>query len=407
MSATAKAKLLNSQGAVQEVELNLGMYEAAAKQGVSLSQHLEQTFGGQVDGSKGTVMAQLCASAGIQTTYDPRNGLAPSTVKSIIEGHNDLAVADSNNDTLRGPSQGAHTPASRLLFPEVVMQLMPAYLSENNDDFISAYNQMIATTATVTSPRVEQPTIDTRAPEGSTAQAISQLSEPAKMVSITLADKSFRIPTNSIGLMISEEAMGAATIDLVALAVAAQARGQQIAMIENALKAMIMGDVDAGMSALSAVDFSTFDAASTAATPTHKAYIKWLRSEYRKRSLNWMITDIETAMKLEARAGRPTGQQWPNGTQQLNGDRGTFEAHFSVENLSVSPPRLLLVDSDVLGLDTIGALDSRFAIRRVINVSASYQAIQDFVLKRGTGFRFDFGETSHRLFDEAWSLATL
>lgn len=405
MSVSAIAKVIGRNGTREEVTLNLAMYEAAAKNGVSLSQHLEQVFGGQVDTTKGSVMRQLCASAGIVTEYNPRSGVSPTTMKQVMDGSLDMGLAD--NDMTRGSGQGNNTPASRLLFPEVIMQLMPAFLQENNSDFISGYQAMVATTVPVTSPRIEQPSINTKAPEDSRSQAISQLSEPAKMVTITLQDKSFRVPTHSIGLQISDEALGSTTIDLVGLTLAAQSRGEQIAMIEDNLKSMIMGDVDHNMSALSAVDFSTFDSASSASAPTHKAYIKWLRAEYRKRSLNWMVTDLDTAMKLEAREGRPTGQKWPNGSRQLNGDNGTMEAQFSIENLSINPPRLLLVDTDVLGADTLVGLDSRFAIRRVINVSASYSAIQEFVLKKGMGFRFDFGEMSHRLMDEAWSLATL
>lgn len=406
MSAfNAKAKVLAHSGSVEEVTLDLDMYEAAGVRGQSLSQYLADTLASKVDTSRGSVMEQLVASSGIRTSHDATTGRSASTLKEIMDGTGDMSMAD--NDITRGSGQGNNTPASRILFPEVILQLVPAYLQDNNNDFMSAYQQMVASTVTVNTPRVEQPKIDTRAPEGSRSQAIGQLAEPAKMVTITLQDSSLRVPTHAIGLEISDEAMRSSTIDLVALSLAAQSRGEQIGMVEDALKSMVMGDVDMGMAALSAVDFSTFDAASTASSVTHLAYIQWLRKNYRRLSIDWIITDLITASKIEARTGRPLGSMFPNGTQQFNGDKGTMEAQFTIENLSVRPPKVLLVDPDVLGLDTLVGVDSRFAIRRVINVSATYSAIQDFVMKKGKGFRFDFGEISHRLVDDAWSLATL
>lgn len=406
MSAfNAKAKVLGRSGAAEEVNLDLEMYEKAGARGQSLSQYLSDTLASSVNTENHSVMDQLIASSGIRTAYDPTTGRSASTLKEIMDGTGDMAVAD--NDITRGSGQGNNTPASRILFPEVILQLVPAYLQDNNNDFMSAYQKMVASTVTVNTPRVEQPKIDTRAPEANRSQAVSQLTEPAKMVTITLQDSSMRVPTHAIGLEISDEALKSATIDLVALSLAAQTRGEQIGMVEDALKSMVMGDIDVGMSALSAVDFSTFDAASTALAPTHMAYIQWLRKNYRRLSIDWIITDIVTAAKLEARNGRPLGSAYPNGTQQFNGDRGTMEAQFTIENLSVAPPKVLLVDPDVFGLDTLVGIDSRYAIRRVVNVSATYSAIQDFVMKKGKGFRFDFGEISHRLVDDAWSLATL
>ncbi len=399
------AQVLGKTGAIEVIDVDLAMYEVAASQKTSLSQHLERTYGHRTDLSKGSVMEQAMASSGIRTKFDPRTGLGASTLKEVIDGSAAMQMAD--NDITRSSGQGNNTPASRILFPEVVLQLVPAVLQEDNSDFMGAYSRMVATTVTVNTPRVEQPKIDTRAPEGNRSQAISQLTEPAKMVSITLQDSSYRIPTHAIGLEISDEALSAATIDLVAISLAAQARGEQIGMVEDSLRSMIQGDVDVGMSALVGEDLSNYDAASTASAPTHMAYIQWLRSKYRVRSIDWIITDIVTAAKLENRVGRPTGQMWPNGTQQFNNDRGTMEAQFSIENLSVRPPKVLLVDKDVLGVDTFVGIDSRFAIRRLVNVSATYAAIQDFVLKKGKGYRFDFGEASHRLVDDGWALCTL
>jgi hypothetical protein len=71
------------------------------------------------------------------------------------------------------------------------------------------------------------------------------------MISITLSEATKRVPTKSIGLTVSDEALQAATLDLVGLAMTFQSREERIRMIENGLAGMMDGDTDAGETALS------------------------------------------------------------------------------------------------------------------------------------------------------------
>jgi hypothetical protein len=65
------------------------------------------------------------------------------------------------------------------------------------------------------------------------------------------------------------------------------------------------------------------------------------------------------------------------------------------------------VADGVIAANTIVGLDSRYAIRRVINAQAAYSAIEQYLLRRATAFRVDYGEYSHRLYDDAFSVMTL
>lgn len=76
-------------------------------------------------------------------------------------------------------------------------------------------------------------------------------------------------------------------------------------------------------------------------------------------------------------------------------------------NMNLIPQRILLVGDDVLGANRIVGLDTRFAIRRMVNVAASYDAIERYVMRRATSFRVDSGEMSHRMYDDAWSVMDL
>ena len=52
----------------------------------------------------------------------------------------------------------------------------------------------------------------------------------------------------------------------------------------------------------------------------------------------------------------------------------------NVDNLLATAPPILIVEGSVVGANTIIGLDTRYAMRRVINVNAAYSAIEQFVI---------------------------
>jgi hypothetical protein len=285
-----------------------------------------------------------------------------------------------------------------MLFPQVILETMRDYLIEDQSDFLDGYNRMVALTENVASSRVDQPTINTRANENVDSEQIAQLAEPASLVTITVGDTTHRIPTDSIGLMVSDDALEATSLDLVNLAMSAHARGKRIRMVENNIRNMVLGDKDIGMAALPVVTAASFDPSITAAGKiSRKAWIKWLRSEYQKRSLNGVMMSLDTAIELDETL------------VALNHTTDTRQTAvgFGISNLNIAPPRVLIVDEAVVGAGRIVGLDTRYAIRRMVNVSASYEAIENFVLRKAKAFRVDHGEMSRRLYDEAWSVLDL
>ena len=52
-------------------------------------------------------------------------------------------------------------------------------------------------------------------------------------------------------------------------------------------------------------------------------------------------------------------------------------------------------------------LDASWAIRRVRNLSADYQGIESYVLRRSQAMRFDFGEHVNRLYNDAYGCMVL
>lgn len=384
-------------GETEKVELSLETYAAAANYGMTLTGFLSAMYP-NADLKQGSVFEQMCNRAGIMSRSDQKTGMSSTTFRQIEQGINNMT---SMGVITRPDSSVNSSLAGRLLVPEIILQVINQNLSSSNDDFFNGIDSMVGITENVSGDKVDQPLINVTAPEGSAAERVAQLAPPKIMVGITTNEKSFRIPTLSIGAQISEQAQSAVTLDLVTLAVSAQARGERIRHYERYLKAMIDGDSDLGESAVTADLVTAYDSdISDAMTMTQKAYLKFLRQNYRKLNIDYLMMDMDTAIAVDGRSGRPYQDQNRSTSPQLNVDE-------NVMNLNIKAPNVLIVDSDIVGAGNIVAIDSRHAIRRVRNVSASYQAIENNVIRRSTTLRIDYGEIMHKLFPEAWQRVEL
>lgn len=389
----SKYSVIDRTGAREEIEITVADYRAAAESGLSLTEHLSKEYDGRLDTKYGTALQQCMRSAGMFTKGG--NGIRPPTMKDVFDG-SPFDVA-----TVRGDGTNRNDPAGRLLFPEVILHVIRSQLTTDYADFLGGYNSMIAMSAGVTGPRFDQPVIDVQGPRFSGSQPIAQGSEPAVMVNISVADRTYRVPSKAIGLMITDEAQQASTLDLVSLAMTAQARQERVRMVEEQLQGMIHGDADVGETAIAADKVTVYDPSiTTAGSITQLGWVKFLRNDYRKRSLGALMMDLDTALAIENRSGKPTifGDN-PNSPR--------IDSIFTVENLGIPNPRILLLETATIGANTIVGIDTRYAIRRVVNVSASYSAIEQFVMRKATGFRVDYGEMSHKLYPDAWSMMTL
>jgi hypothetical protein len=391
---TGTYSFVDSSGTRQEVALPVTAYRAAADEGMNLSQYLEAHYPSHPD--HGTTLSQFMQSTGMYLKYDAATGIRSPTMKQVLDGTGPMAGPLTRND-----GSGRGSISGRLLFPQVILELTAATLTDTHQDFLGGFNSMIALTTNVDSSIVDQPTINVTAPEGSRSQPIAQLSEPATMVGITLAEKTFRSPGKSIGLMVSDQALSATTLDLVGIIMQAQARGERIFMVEEQLRAMISGDADWGEAALPSITAKSLDNTIVAAGDiTQKAWLHYLHDDYRKISINWLMCDLEAARAIENRSGKPTVY-----SDDPNSPR--IDSLFSLSNLNIPAPKIFLVGTEFIGANTIVGIDSRYAIRRVINVNASYQAIEEWVMRRATAFRVDYGEMSKKLYPEAWKKMTL
>lgn len=372
----------------KELDANVELYAEASKLGVSLRELIRYKCP-DFDITAGDPIDQMMTNAGMN---DGQHRTGPAMTMAQMAG---LSAADG----FRRPDGSDGSLGARLLYPQMILETLNANaLRDDGSDILQIWEGLVAVSRNINGQKAEQPIIDTSAPEGSRSGRIAQMAEPETMVSISTGQKSYRVPTNAIGLIIANEAMAATTIDLVRIVMEAQSRGDKIRRVGEQLKAMVFGDEDLDMDALPVQKAKDFDASITQnGQITKRAYIKWLFSKHKTANISRVLTSIDTALDVdEGLAPKNVGQ-----------DNSKIATPWAGMNLGLTQPTLTPFDDDVFGARVLVGLDPRYAIQRFVNIQAAYSGIEEFVMRKATGFRVDYGEMSTRLYDEAWSVLSL
>lgn len=382
--------IINPQGERTEVTLSSNLYKAAVDAGLTVPQYINTTYPTSPDASSSS-FEQLCESAGLLVASNREFGLKTPTLAMVFDGRADLSAAAVTQDG---------NPASRILYPAVVLEMIDAQLTTDRKTDPSAFDDMVAIDISVAGNRVEQPVVNVSAAEVR-AQAVSQLAPPKTMLSITTSDTARSLPTLSIGMEVSDQALGATTLDFVSLVVNRQLEVERNSRVYDYLLGCLNGDADnAVTTGLSATHADVYDSSITAdGAITKKALVKWLVNNYYKRRISHIVTDIDCALLIEAAlATTNTNQHVP----------GSLNPTFSMMNRILSDVKLFICDSTAgWTANTLMGLDKRYAIARIRNSAAAYSAVEQFVLRRSSALRFDFSEIAYRLFDDAFDVLQL
>jgi len=310
-------KILDRDGVNNhEIKISEESYAAAANEGLSLTQHLNNKYPDAAQ--HGDVMAQILASSGLVMHEDHARGFKPTKMSQLIgSGLNVSAGAIISPD---GSQNG--TVAGRIVCPEILLSSIETVLREDRSDYFQGVESLLSGTESLPGIEYKRPIIDVTAPEGSESQPTAQLAEPASMVSITTSDRTFPIPVKSIGLMISDQAAQNSSIDLVRIAVERQAFGERVRQTDAQLSDVLNGNTDLGLAALPTFTAQSLDAAVTAAgTMSQLAWITYLRQNYTTMNIDKIVTTLSVAQALESRSGKPivTGDD-PRGGQCCDGN---------------------------------------------------------------------------------------
>jgi hypothetical protein len=389
-----KFKFYDQAGATQEVSVEdaqaVAWYKEAADQGMSVPALLATRYPTNQE-QYGSTFEQFCAGLGLFVRADKANGIRPPTIAEAMNGSAALQAGTVVKDA---------APASRALFPAVIVQAIENKLKHDYSTDANIFEQLVAVDLSVAGERYDQPVLNFSRPEAARHAGISQLSLPNSMLSITVSDVSRKIPTISLGMEISDQAAKITSLDLVTLALARQAEVERAARVSDYLGQIVAGDLDVGSSALTLNPMvATYDTGATAGTLTHKAWVKFIRRSWKDRHINWVLSDLDTLFKIENRTGKPVvANVLANGSQisptfDVVNPQWQNVKHFLLDDASAGGP---------LAADRVLGLDSRYGIVRARNIQAEYQAVEEFVLRRAKAMRFDFGEMCYRLFDAAF-----
>lgn len=395
MSVDFKLNLL-VDGAMQEVPFSLTDYQAAQDKHMSLSQFINSKY--RTDDKHGSAFDQCLAATGLLMAEDRHHGIRPPTLQQIFSGE-----ATLNSAIVAPDGADRFSPAGRFFFPAVLIDVLESQLRDNRDSYNAAFMDMVSFTRSITSPRYDQVVIDYTKPREGRAQQISQLAEPVKLLSITTASVSRAIPTWAIGMEISDEALRAATLDLIAVALREHGAEERARRLNSDFLGIVNGDTDAGEAGLmsGAITAQSLDSTiSTAGTLTQKAWVKYLLQQWMRRQITHVVCNIDTYLAIEGRTGRPVKSAEPAVDERLN--------TIPQIALSMIPTNVKVFPMEGMAANTLVGLDASKALRRIVHVSAEYSAVEQYVMRRSKAVRID---TSERIesagYPGAFSVMTL
>lgn len=388
------AAFIDASGQTQQVDINLDTVRAAADNSMSVRDFVNSQYDTNAE-VHGDVFSQLCASEGILLSANRQYGIKAGSLDGVLNGRPRLEAGA----VVKTPSSHA-----RVLLMPAIGALVEDKLLSDLDMNANAFDSMIALDTTIADDWLLWPEANMSGPEAGRSQVVAQLSKPANMLVLTTSEKSIKVPTFALGIEWSEQATKYLNLDFISLSIARQVAVERNERANQNLLAMLNGDADVGQGALSSIGGKVKTAVSLDSTSTtgitQKAWMLWLYQNGKKRRITHVVTDILGALAIQNRSGRPV----------ISGDNGTSPRVNT--NEVVSNPTwndnvsIFITDDASWPAGTIMGIDQRYAIQRVTSTNASYQAQEDFVLRRGSAMRFDYGSLSRRLYNDAFECLT-
>jgi hypothetical protein len=391
---------IDKDGHRQQVELNgMALYREAMAKKLTIRQLINQKYE-TVDGAPET-FKQFCVSAGLRFKADEQTGVPAANL---------LEVFDPQMGASTFTSQPA-VPDSRILFPAAIMEVIEDSLQSNVDPAVGSFESLVGYRQTIATNKLEQPVISykgAKGPEDVQFQHVGQNTRPPIVLSLTASDTSRRIPTQSIGMEISREALASNSLDIVALTMSRFLRTADYNEWVSQLGYVLSGDPDAavssmsaGTSALSSVTAKSFDTAniSAAGSITQLAWLKYLYSNSMTMTKTHAVLDFDAAYAIDTRTNRP-----PRATGEV--DRMDVPFSILYPNFQ-SDIKFVVMPTGTFTANTVMGLDQRYALGKVTSSMAEYEAIEEVVMKKSTELRIDRGFIVFRIFDTAFNTMTL
>jgi hypothetical protein len=402
------AKFYTPEGLLVEASIDHTIYKEADSKKMSVSTLLNSKY--PTDPSKyGSATDQLLASVGFSLpgsrAYKDHGRSAPS-MADIFEGRAGFEAASNN--------QGFGSPIglqARAMFPIALLEAVEIDLVKDYATRANLWDQMISTNLSVGTAAFEQPQVNYKTaggPQQARPQHRAQGAEPTSVMLISTSNKIRKIPSYAMGVEITNEALKATTFDFVAATVARRLLVERDLRVDEQISDVLNGDLDLNIGSLASlgltVTSNSLDAAATGGVLTQKAWLKFL---YRKQDFairDYAIMDLDTYLKVEARTGRPS-------LTAIDLTLPRMEAQATVSNNLLGDVKVMLVksaaDGGPLPANTILALDSRSALTRATNLSASVTAAEQYAMRQVEAFMIENGDMVYRNYNDAFDVLTI
>lgn len=387
-----KTTIVDASGSNQEVTLDLSMYRSP------------KGFAGEVNSrfpvgpNMPKASEQLFAQCGFYRKEDRRAGLQSPRMRAILEGMDGTQAAQT--------APGG-VGISRFIMPAALLSAVENDIYEDRSGALAQFRRLVAIEQSVSGTRYERPVFNYDPARESRAKPIAQLSEPTAMGLLTVGETSGTVPIFSSGLEISDPAMDYFGFSEVSKCMSIMAIEDMADRADGWLLSMVNGDADHGMSALASVSGAVekakdFDSTiSSAGVLTQKAWVSWIAKHSKRAPITHIVTDIAGLLAIQNRTGRPTVQ----------GDNPTSNRVDTVESV-MNPlwpselPVYLVTDSNWASGYILG-ISQPSAIIMYESTTAAYNSVEQFVTRRSTKFRVDYGAVANRFFDRGFHALSL
>lgn len=385
-----KASIDDGKG-LQEVTLDLSMYRS------------DKGFAGEVNTrfpvapDMPSASEQLFAQCGFYRKEDRRAGIRSPKIRSILEGMSASGAATAPGDV----------GISRFLMPAALLAAVENDLYEDRSSALGQFKQLVAVNQSLTGNRYERPVFNYDPARNSRAKPVAQLSEPTSIGLLTVGEASNTVPIYSSGLEVSDQAMEYFGFAEVSKCMSIMAIEDMADRADGWLLSMLNGDADHDMPALSSVTGAVETAASfdasilTAGVLSQTAWVSWIAKHSKRGAITHIITDITGLLAIQNRTGRPNVQ----------GDNPTSNRVDTVETV-MNPlwpnemPVYLVTDPNWPS-GTILGISQPSAIILYESTTAAYNSVEQFVTRRSTKFRADYGAVAGRFYDRAFHVLSL
>jgi len=392
-------------GGRQEIpddKIHAHLYSEAATARVTVPQLINRMFP-DADRAYGSAFEQICASNGLQLSTQKDyfgTGTGSVSLHDIFEGKAGVQAA-----TNVGRKTDPFGVQSRSLFPAFVIQAIEDSIQPDRVTDYANVQAMAAMTVPIIGSTFTQPVLSYQNAGGANTGAFGagesrfvQGANVPVVLFLGTSDRYKKIPTYGIGVEMTDDAVKNTTLDLFTLTIS---RFMQIEKDKRAyryLTNLFAGDLDMNIGAVSAVTSNSLDSNATGGVMTHKAWLKFLARNRKKRRITHVIADLDSYLKIESRTGRP-------GTNNYDPTLARIDPQLLPGNPTFGGDvQWVIVDAATDGgpvpANTVWALDKAQAFMFLKNTEADYQASEAFALKRTTTAVWHWSEEVARLYSD-------